>query len=454
MATLRHPIAFSEHFGIDPKRLAQRGTFDPVVNKDTALFVDPRLLQRSSAPQMQRGWMQYLRWFRECGRLLAESQQRGDRAWDAARKRFRFREPPATCLGHTVAGTKGRGIGAGLADQLLDAAEKIVNRDARDDHTKSVAHLPFLYRGFGPDRISDMVTQIVREELAEYTSEAVRELGVSPTKLEPTRMNAGVFDLPIYNKKPILLVPSDVLGELLVTKNLESLGEVVERNMKLRAEVDAILAGSVRVGADGWFGDVLKFADKGDPRGLAAFHAALTAEARPYDLAADPAGHLAWRRVLGIASQFPLVIDAAEPVAQAMMIVRQFERILREQDLSRWLFRGANRTELRPVSALRLLFFAVADSYCRAQRGGELVVEFETEAELTLFRAKGKTVLRIDVASSAQTNAKDRYSSGQHLGRVFLFLDHAGEDAQRLLALKNERLRSNQCAAEIVVVEL
>jgi hypothetical protein len=43
------PIYFSDYFKIDKKKLKALGTFDPILNYDTSLFVEPLLLSKSSS---------------------------------------------------------------------------------------------------------------------------------------------------------------------------------------------------------------------------------------------------------------------------------------------------------------------------------------------------------------------------------------------------------------------
>jgi hypothetical protein len=43
------PIYFSDYFKIDKAKLKELGAFDPIINFDTALFVEPLLLKQSSS---------------------------------------------------------------------------------------------------------------------------------------------------------------------------------------------------------------------------------------------------------------------------------------------------------------------------------------------------------------------------------------------------------------------
>jgi len=48
LSKITSAVRFSRHFGIDPARLAAVGVLDPTLNVDTALFIDPMLLEHSS----------------------------------------------------------------------------------------------------------------------------------------------------------------------------------------------------------------------------------------------------------------------------------------------------------------------------------------------------------------------------------------------------------------------
>jgi hypothetical protein len=47
------PIYFSDYFKVDKAKLKELGVFDPILNFDTKLFVDPILLKSSSSEIIQ-----------------------------------------------------------------------------------------------------------------------------------------------------------------------------------------------------------------------------------------------------------------------------------------------------------------------------------------------------------------------------------------------------------------
>src|SRR5215203_2956551 len=108
----------SDEFGIPKTWLRKHAVFDPTLDIDAPLFIDPFLLSHSVHKE-----------FSDCGfdacethfgtifALLRASQHKGDKAWKAALERLRHGEVggmSGTCLGYSKHSTRGRGFGATL----------------------------------------------------------------------------------------------------------------------------------------------------------------------------------------------------------------------------------------------------------------------------------------------------------------------------------------------------
>lgn len=50
------PTYFSDYFKIDKEKLKALGVFNPILNFDTKLFVEPLLLRQSSSKNYARGF--------------------------------------------------------------------------------------------------------------------------------------------------------------------------------------------------------------------------------------------------------------------------------------------------------------------------------------------------------------------------------------------------------------
>lgn len=64
--------------------------FDPIINFDTALFVEPLLLKQSSSEIIKNSTKTYNEYFLTILRLLRASKVEGDIAWQGAKKTCQF----------------------------------------------------------------------------------------------------------------------------------------------------------------------------------------------------------------------------------------------------------------------------------------------------------------------------------------------------------------------------
>jgi len=104
------PIYFSDYFKIDKTKLKKLGTFDPILNYDTALFVEPLLLVKSSSDIIANAKKTYDEFFLIILKLLRNSKQENDKAWRGAKRLVNFPEYKYTCIGY--AGTSSLGSGS------------------------------------------------------------------------------------------------------------------------------------------------------------------------------------------------------------------------------------------------------------------------------------------------------------------------------------------------------
>lgn len=96
--------------------------------------------------------------------------------------------------------------------------------------------LPLLEEGIASDRISNMVQNIIDEDICKYTQKIMRELNLESNCVYTTK-NHNSYKLPLnlYSNLPIKLIPTDILLNLPVADNLPSLiEEMSSHNSKLR----------------------------------------------------------------------------------------------------------------------------------------------------------------------------------------------------------------------------
>jgi hypothetical protein len=90
MATVRNLQRFTQVFQVDPSVLRMAGVFDPILNADTRLFVDPLLLERIGQAEMRDAQRTWHRRFTDIIHLLRASRLIGDIAWRSADRLFNF----------------------------------------------------------------------------------------------------------------------------------------------------------------------------------------------------------------------------------------------------------------------------------------------------------------------------------------------------------------------------
>lgn len=67
------PQYFSDYFKIDKLKLKELGVFDPILNADSKLFIEPTLLQYSSSEIFKEAYRIYLARFKKIYQALSRS---------------------------------------------------------------------------------------------------------------------------------------------------------------------------------------------------------------------------------------------------------------------------------------------------------------------------------------------------------------------------------------------
>jgi hypothetical protein len=215
-------MLFSDAFGI--QRTDQDDWFDPLLNLDTKLFIDPFLLYDHEAGEFVGSHAEVIRFFNHVLTLIARSGgNQSSASWRQAASLLRLPEVEELCLGYTSLGTRGSGSGQKLARQLAGGLLRAVRAGIMQlTHFEEVQ---IFEEGIGADRISDATANLARHRLAQYTVAVCGRHGV---ELHPMQTDRGVFDeaqgrwvnrtFPLprnpINGKPIMLVPRRYLRRL------------------------------------------------------------------------------------------------------------------------------------------------------------------------------------------------------------------------------------------------
>jgi len=473
LSKITSAVRFSRHFGIDPARLAAAGVLDPTLNVDTALFIDPMLLEHSSHAEICEGARaSYEKHFSMAIKLLAATKGKGDVAWRNAERLLSFPEINGTCLGYGTTSVAGSGSGPQATASLVETARDIVALGITDPDL--FAAMALFEEGFGPDRISDMTTNVIFEDLLAFNARVLATLDV-PLQVHMIRLKNGKSysaKLPanpfIRGNGPIILVPADILRALPIAKDWADISAAASHNAELRSRVNDHVAAL-------WQAKTLK--DKDELKrwamsGTSAFETVLEmlrgANPKPYDMAGDPFGELVWRRIAEeIAASEPRSItplrspDAAGVCAVVEDIIDQFRFLIEDRRLSEELyFQG----KPRPEKSAQRLFFAIAYAYCKANHI-DLTPEADTGNGPVDFKLSTGFSGRVLVEIKLSTNTKvvagyskqlERYREAEEAAAgyyVVLDVGQMGRKHERLIAARNDAMLAGQKVSPIELID-
>jgi len=370
------PITFSAAFGLPSAAVLRAGAVDVTLNCDTKLFVDPLLLAEATDKKFRRcASAAYQKRFEFVIKLLKASKAEGDKAWRAAKRELSFPEMRYTHLGYS-GGRTGSGFGSLLTDGLVKSAKEVIELGIEDPDL--FVALALFEDKVGADRISDMTTQIILPCLVSFTQDVAKALGVPLREFTINELPNLKLELPLNpcldGKEPVLLVPHDVVRDLPVASDWDSVGSAARETQDIRDRVNAQI------------GDIWSANTKNEKKlfrerlvtSKKSFETFLEVLRRaadePYDIEVDHNGELYPSDVRReIARSYPLdlqaysarnlSIDEADEVVRS--IILQFQRVVETNGLWRLLW-NEKLDKPRREKAAQQVFFAVANSYCVA----------------------------------------------------------------------------------------
>jgi hypothetical protein len=369
MGKLVRPILFSDHFRLPALDLEKRGLLDPILNADTKLFIDPLLLRKSQNIIIKKSGLPLLRKrFGDIIRLAMASRNTGDAAWKAAQKLMNLDERREICLGFGGSGVSGSSRPGEIKHGILRTTREIVELGIDDPEIISL--MGFLEDGVGPDTISDLTTNALFPALEKITAEICKRHKIPRQRfivegrevLLPTNHLGG-------RRNGIALVPCDILRDLPIAADWSDVSRVAFENRQIRERVNALIADFARATIRQKKA-VLKKAALQSARTFRAMFDGLVEGNSAYDLSRDDAGiHVLRQGLREIAKRYPLRIIAPSTPTRAELarvvqeIVAQFRNLIENNDLADLLWDG---DKARHEKAAQLLFFGIAEAYCRA----------------------------------------------------------------------------------------
>ncbi|MEO1036985.1 MAG: hypothetical protein AAFX44_15625 [Pseudomonadota bacterium] len=370
MAGLSKATTFSEHFRVGPDELERLGVFDPVLGIDTKLFIDPLLLEQSAHKEINTDAVQqYVAHFELVLTFLAETEEVGDVAWRSARNLLRAPEIKGTCLGYGSDSIHGSAVGPKLAQQITAVGREVVSLGIRNPVLFPAMAL--FEENIGPDLISDVTTNVIRQALADFNRRILTELGLEGETMRIADIDGLFMPNPLEEREtPIILVPTDILRELPIASDWDSVATASAYSEEVREKVNQQI-GHIFAKKNDRSKDELKAEATAQREAFETLIDAIDHVPRdPYDLSSDPAGHTAWQKQGKLfASIYPLALVDPPKTAEGLksvvlQIVERFRDHIENRGLSKVLYDDKGNPRHEWVA--QQLFFVIADEYCRA----------------------------------------------------------------------------------------
>lgn len=454
MARANNPINVSRQFGISKKALDKAGVANTTIAIDTKLFIDPMLLGKSKHKEMKvDATSQYQEYFRTIISLLMASKAEGDVAWRNAKRNFKFPEIQGTCLGYGAGSIHGSGFGEKLTSRILKVAKEIVDIGVTDPDLFTA--LALFESDIGPDRISDMTTNIIIDALSSFNKRILSDLNKSGEIFHIQGKDRIYLKNPHEKKHvPVILVPKDVLRDLPTANDWQGVADAASKNENLRnrinKDIGEIWATKTKRDKDKLKAQALKSKDAFS----LLLEAIKTTNLEPYDVESDPGGVLVWaEKGLEIAASNPIALknkktDTIENVFNVVKeIVAQFRHLIEKCGLNKELY--ISKDDPRHESTAQRLFFAVAFAYCKAN-DIDISPEIDTGNGKVDFKFSAGFKNRVLVEIKLSTNPKvksgytsqlEEYKSAQLTMRaIYLVIDvgRMGRKDKELIKIKNE----------------
>jgi hypothetical protein len=468
MGKILNPATLSTEFGIEESTLAEFGVVNVLLATDTLLFIDPMLLLYSQHPEIHDGAVKsYNSRFEQIIQLLAASKARGDVAWRAAERLFHFSEISWTCLGYGTS-VRGSGFGAGLITTTLETAAQIVSLGVTE--VDLFMALALFEEGIGPDRISDMTTNIILKDLISFTHRINSTLKLKTRRLKLGNQTVDLIPNP-YSKDPIIFVPRDIVRALPIATDWSDISRVVAENDELRERVNngvgQIWATMTRDKKRALKNSALQSQEKFESL------LAMLREVNPaaYNFDTDKNGENFWIPFLETISQeFPfdltkysktnLDIRIVEAIVKE--IVMQFQDLVENKGL--WKELWAEDDQPRKEKASQRLFYVIAHSYCKANN---LDVTPEADAgngPVDFKISKGfdsKVVVEIKLSTNPDVihgyeKQLEIYKKADDTDRaIFLLIDvgKMGKKYDTIQRIRNDFLQEYGHASDIIYVD-
>lgn len=226
------PVSFCDEFNVNKDKLEKLGVFNLILDVDTKVFLDPGLLYDADIEIFDLASQKINDYFSKIISLLLASDCVGDMYWNKADSMLKFKEITETCVGYSNRSTNGNAIGTRLRKEVLLTMKDLLSKGINDPILFQL--LGVFQKDIGCDRVSDLVTYILIEDIIKYTESVLEKLDIPCNQFKINKKYDVKSILNPYNNKPILLLPYSLLTPLPIAECFDDIEWVCMENQRVR----------------------------------------------------------------------------------------------------------------------------------------------------------------------------------------------------------------------------
>lgn len=201
-------IWFSSYYGLDEPQF-KLPFVDFNLNSDVPLYIDPYAITKDQTDLAERCHNSIISYFQ----TLLDAIRGGGKTQIKRLVSGHLSEPNEIHLGVGKKARGGRGIGPIQEKQVIETLAS--STAAKLGVIQTIQELELHIEGVGPDKVSDLVANIILAELATYTEEVCQEYGIPTNHIAVSgfwnsakrEWDGGYFNLPSRETHSYILVP-------------------------------------------------------------------------------------------------------------------------------------------------------------------------------------------------------------------------------------------------------
>jgi len=207
---------------------------------DTKLFIDPKLLEKTSILELKNSRESVLSYFKDLLNIIEKSNLTKV-TWqlrDEAIKRLAVSEPDWLSIWYWNKSDKWTAIRKDVAIDIIEHSIEMLMVWISDPEL--IELLALFVKNFWPDSLSDLISHIIYDKLCEYTARVSLELGIK-TEIFSYKWNNYLLPRHPIKWSQIIFLPFEILRDLPLATSWEEIDSVITFNQNLRTEWNSIV---------------------------------------------------------------------------------------------------------------------------------------------------------------------------------------------------------------------